>query len=120
MIITLCGSARFEALFREWNKKLSLKGHVVLTMSSFPSENAGNKDWYSPEQKETLDLVHKRKIAISDAILVLNSNGYIGKSTQSEREFAEERGKLIYYLETMDVSRSACKLEQIETSGPTW
>ncbi len=99
MIITLCGSARFEGMFKFLNRELSLLGHVVMGLSSYPSENSG-KDWYTEEQKEVLDAVHKAKIAASDGILVVNQFGYIGPSTLSEIECAMGAAKRIFVLES--------------------
>lgn len=99
MIITLCGSARFEGMFKLLNRELSLLGHVVFGLSSYPSENSG-KDWYTEEQKAVLDQVHKAKIAASDAILVINRFAYIGPSTLSEIECAMGAGKKIFVLES--------------------
>lgn len=90
MIVTLCGSARFEGWFHLWNRVLSLAGHSVFGLSSYPSQNSGIKDWYTPEDKTVLDDVHKNKIAASDAILVLNVFAYIGESTLSEIEHAHK------------------------------
>lgn len=39
--------------------------------------------------------MHKEKIKISDAILVVNVDDYIGKSTKSEIKFAQSLGKKI-------------------------
>ncbi len=36
---------------------------------------------------------------MTDEILVINVNGYIGDSTKSEIEYAKEHGKIINYLE---------------------
>jgi len=41
----------------------------------------------------------EEKIKLSDAIFVVNVNGYIGNSTKSEIEFAKEHNKEILYLE---------------------
>jgi hypothetical protein len=47
-----------------------------------------------------LDKMHKEKIKMSDAILVVNVNNYIGNSTKSEIEFAKKLGKeIIYYTD---------------------
>jgi len=97
MKITLCGSARFEAEFHKWNRQLTLGGNVVYTMAVFPS-TMNNKDWYTPKQKELLDLVHLAKIEESAAIFVLDVDGYIGESTSREIEWARVRGKIVYYL----------------------
>lgn len=98
MIITLCGSARFEDHFRAWDERLTLYGHVVFNLSVQPSSK-GKKDWYTPEIKQTLDLAHLHKIDLSDAILVLNEDQYIGESTAREIEWAERKGKPIYALD---------------------
>ena len=42
--------------------------------------------------KEMLDM-HKRKIDMADSIYVINVGGYIGESTQSEIEYAQNHGK---------------------------
>lgn len=44
-----------------------------------------------------LDKMHKEKIKLADAILVVNVNGYIGNSTKSEIEFAKSLNKEILY-----------------------
>lgn len=100
MIITLCGSARFEKHFKIWNEVLSLAGHEVFGLAAYPSDYNGVKSWYSEKQKATLDQVHKRKIAASDAIVVLNVYAYIGDSTMSEIDHALLKRKRIYPLES--------------------
>lgn len=40
------------------------------------------------------------KIQLADALYVVNVDGYIGKSTRSEIEFAKQLGKEIIYLES--------------------
>ena len=46
-----------------------------------------------------LEKMHKEKINLSDAIFVVNVDGYIGESTKSEIEYAKEHNKEIIYLE---------------------
>lgn len=99
MRITLCGSGRFEAQFKEWNERLTLAGHVVYTLSVYASFKDGVKDWFTDTQKATLDAVHKLKIENSDAILVLNVGGYIGESTRSEIDHAVNNSLYIFFLE---------------------
>ena len=104
MIITLCGSARFEDAFHYWNERLTMAGHVVFSLAVFPSQK-GVKEWYNADQKNTLDIVHKQKIDASDAIFVITrpvealntSSGYIGDSTRSEITHAEKRGRRVLY-----------------------
>lgn len=95
MIITLCGSTKFKRHFELMDKSLTLEGHVVLTVAFFghcerePTE----------EEKKILDEVHKKKIDVSDAILVINPDRYVGESTKSEIEHAKAQGKIILWLE---------------------
>ena len=49
--------------------------------------------------KEMLDDMHKRNIYMADSIYVINVGGYIGESTRSEIEYAQNHGKKISYLE---------------------
>ena len=98
MIITLCGSARFEEQWVEWNRKLTLQGHVVFSLCSFPRDNDGDKTWYTEKEKILLDEIHKKKIDLSDAIFVLDHGGYVGESTLSEINHARDTGKTIYYM----------------------
>jgi hypothetical protein len=100
MIITLCGSARFEPYFKLWNEVLSLLGHTVYSLAVYPSDKAGVKSWYNEEEKLMLDKVHKDKIKASDAVLILNKFGYVGDSTLSEIAFAREHGKILFALES--------------------
>lgn len=111
MIITLCGSAKYEADFKHWNEMLTFAGHTVFSLAVYPSDKSGVKCWYSDEQKVALDDAHKRKIAASEAVVILNRDGYIGDSTRSEVEFAITYSKPLYWLEPQDQeARSALTL----------
>jgi hypothetical protein len=96
MIITLCGSARFEADFKDWNRRLTLSGHVVFSLAVYPSD-MGSKGWYTVAQKEQLDRVHKLKINASDAVFIINRNDYVGESTASELAYARQKDKQIFW-----------------------
>ena len=100
MIITLCGSARFEDKWVEWNRKLTLQGHMVFSLCSFPRDNDGDKLWYTESEKEILDAGHLKKIDLSDAIFVIDDGGYVGSSTMSEIRHARETGKQVYFMST--------------------
>ncbi len=52
-----------------------------------------------------LDKMHKERIKLSDAILVVNVNNYIGDSTKSEIEYAKSLNKeIIYYTDLKEES----------------
>ena len=99
MKITLCGSAKFESLFHQLNERLTLGGHVVYGLSVYPSQKNGDKDWYSHTQKRILDQIHLMKIDNSEAVVVINKDGYIGESTAKEVRYAIDIGKQVFYLE---------------------
>lgn len=94
-IITICGSYKFKQQMIEVAEKLTLEGNCVL----MPNELTRlDKESYSESEALMFDKMHKEKIKLSDAILVVDVNGYIGNSTKCEIEFAKELGKeIIYY-----------------------
>ena len=96
-VITLCGSTKFKDEFFEQQKRLTLEGNIVISVSLFG--HSGDNEILSEGVKEMLDDMHKRKIDMADEIFVINKNGYIGTSTKSEIEYAKNHGKVIKYLE---------------------
>jgi hypothetical protein len=103
MIITLCGSNRFEPWFHSWSLALGLSGHVPIGLCSYPSNRGGvisPEVALGTEGKGILDETHKKKIDASDAIFVLNVFAYIGDSTMSEIKWAQKTGKKIFFLES--------------------
>lgn len=95
-IVVLCGSTRFVKTFDEMMLKFTLAGKVVLTVGTHFQSDHGSR-WV--DQKEMLDELHKRKIDLADVVFVINKDGYIGESTQSEIEYAERHGKKILLYE---------------------
>lgn len=99
-IVTLCGSTRFKDDFIRMQRELTLKGHIVLSVGLF----GHSEGWYengtiTEEIKQMLDEMHKEKIAMSDEIMVINKDGYIGESTKEEIKFAESLGLRVLYME---------------------
>ncbi len=96
MKITLCGSTRFHERFQELNEKLTAMGHVVYTVAF--ARTPGQRQ-PTPEEKEILDLVHLRKIAESEAIIVIgmqeDGSFYIGDSTRREILWASINDKQV-------------------------
>ena len=93
MIITICGSLKFQQEMVIIAQKMTFLGHCVIT----PIFQISSNSKYTDEQLQKLKMAHLRKIEISDAILVVNVNNYIGESTQSEIEFAKEHNKRVLY-----------------------
>lgn len=103
-VVTLCGSTRFKEQFMEAQKRLTLEGNIVISVGLFG--HAGDQEvWDGMDEgtlsktKEMLDDMHKRKIDMADEIYVINVGGYIGDSTRSEIQYAEEHGKPVRYYE---------------------
>jgi hypothetical protein len=96
-IITLCGSTRFKEQFFEVQKKLTLKGYIVISVGLFG--HSGDDEVWTEGTKEMLDKMHLSKIDLADEIFVINVNGYIGESTKREIEYAKSTGKIVNYLE---------------------
>lgn len=98
-VTTLCGSTKFKEEFLKVQKELTLKGHIVISVGLFGHADNEFEKVITKEIKVMLDDMHKRKIDMADEIFVINKNGYIGKSTKSEIEYAQNAGKVINYLE---------------------
>ena len=96
MIVTICGSTQFKNEILEIAQNLTLDNHIVLAPCVF--HHADNLE-LTTEQKIRLDNLHKEKINMSDAIFVINKDGYIGESTYSEIDWASRMKKQIYFLE---------------------
>ena len=101
VIVCLCGSTRFKEAFVDANRKETMNGKIVVGPGLF-----GHAGDLTPEMcekghpvKEMLDDLHKRKIDISDEILVINVDGYVGESTRSEIEYAIKNEVAISWLE---------------------
>ena len=96
-VITLCGSTKFKAEFLAMLENLTIAGNIVLLPGYFGHQEGAIP--ISPEVKEHLDALHKRKIDMSDYIYVINKDGYIGESTRNEIAYAREHQKGILYYE---------------------
>lgn len=94
-VVTLCGSTRFKDEFYNVARNFTIKGWIVL----MPHVFGHSGDTISPDKKEMLDDLHKRKIDMSEYIYVINPGGYIGESTKSEIEYALKHNKDVMYMD---------------------
>lgn len=100
-IITVCGSLRFYKEMMEITEKVELQGNCMLVPIYNP--NKPNKDVFTEEEALMLDKMHKERIKLADAILVVNVDGYVGSSTKNEIEFAKSLNKeIIYYTDLIN------------------
>lgn len=94
-VVTICGSMRFQKQMRKIAGELELKNNfcVIQCVDDTPP--------LSEDEIECLAILHKKKIDISDAIYVVNIDGYIGTSVKQEIAYAKAHGKEIIYHEKM-------------------
>lgn len=97
-IVTLCGSTKFKDDFIKMQESLTLSGCIVISVGLFGHADDKFGTIITPEIKEMLDDIHKRKIDMSDSIMVINRNDYIGESTRSEIKYALKTGKKVSYM----------------------
>ena len=98
-IITLCGSLKFQKEMMTIAEKMAVEGNCILTPVYPISENLEKTE----EQLEKLKEAHFKRIELSDTILVINVNNYIGESTNLEIDYAKKLGKeIIYYTDLIE------------------
>lgn len=91
--VTLCGSMRFMEEMKSIAFELEVRHNMnVLQLIDVP----GGIE-LSDAETEVLSRAHYEKINRSDAIYVVDINGYIGQAVRREIAYAEERGKEIIY-----------------------
>ena len=95
-IITLCGSLRYKKEMMIIAEKMALEGNCILTPVYPVLEDYDRTD----EQLIKLKEAHFKRIELSDAILVVNIDNYIGNSTNLEIEYAKKLEKeIIFYTD---------------------
>lgn len=94
-IVTICGSFKYKDVMLKKSLELELEDKYVVLQPVYGIDNYK----YTDEDKKILGELHYKRIDISDAIYVVNVDGYIGESTKKEIEYAKRLGKEILYLE---------------------
>ena len=92
-IVTICGSMKFIDKMKEVDTRLEIENKYIVIQCVYTN------DKLNEEEQQILSELHYKKINISDAIYVVNVNGYIGSSTIKEIQYAKTLGKEIMYLE---------------------
>ena len=97
-IITICGSLKYQKEIMDVAEKLALKGNCALTPVYPVSNNERTEN-----QLKLLKEEHFKKIELSDEIMVVNVNNYIGDSTKLEIDYANKLNKQIaFYTDYMN------------------
>lgn len=99
-VITVCGSLRFYKEMMIITEKMELEGNCML-VPIYNSERP-HKDDFTEKEALMLDKMHKERIKLADAILVVDVDGYIGTSTKKEIEYAKSLNKEIIYYSDLE------------------
>ena len=95
-VVTICGSMKFKDKMMEVARDLEIKNKYVVIQCVY------SNDKFNGEEQVLLADLHYKKIDISDAIYVVNVDGYIGTSTKKEIEYAKLLNKEIFSLEPLN------------------
>lgn len=91
--ICICGSMKFKDKIIKYAHKKEAEGNIVFTPVLYLTEEEFAKGGI-----ELYRSLHEAKIEMSDVIVIVNANDYIGTDTRREIEFALSLGKPITYL----------------------
>ena len=96
-VVTICGSMRYADEMKKiaWDLEVKKGLSVIQCVYNVNNESCDDLNF------DTLAKLHKKKIDISDAIYVVNIDGYIGSSAKGEIEYAISKGKEVIYHEKL-------------------
>lgn len=106
-VVTLCGSGKFREELNTEFMRLTEKGFIVLTPAIFKFPSAMR---FTIRDHAVLDVVHQKKMQMSDEVRIINVNGYIGSDTRKEIEWCKSHGIKITYLEDPEKSKEMKKI----------
>ena len=98
-IVTVCGSMKFESEMKKVALILETKYDMCVLQCVY------NEDKLELREDEIIALnrAHLKKIELSDAIYVVNLQGYIGEQVKKEIAFAKNLGKeVIFHTELFE------------------
>ncbi len=101
-IVTLCGSSKFTDIMAvcawliEKNENAIAMGLHLLPVwyPDCPPDHLAEHEGVATQ----MDMLHMRKIDISDEIFVVNWDAYVGHSTTNEIKYAVDSGKPVRWL----------------------
>ena len=99
-VITMCGSMKYKGTLKYLAANFALQGYIVHTPAIFDVIDQGLT--ITPDMHGILDVLHEKKIGMSNLVFVVNCGGYIGPDTQREIDYANSRGIQVKYLEDPD------------------
>jgi hypothetical protein len=111
-IVCLCGSVRFREEFEKWACFFTREGVCVVGVHCWDHVRF-HKTEAGATIKSTLDFLHFQKVAMADAVFVINKDGYIGESTAREIRMAEALGITVAYMD----NNPECAIARVIQSG---
>lgn len=96
-VVTICGSMKFEDEMIKVATDLEIKYGWCVLQCVYNFNNIS----LSKNDMDKIKKAHYKRISISDAIYVLNINGYIGQAVTDEIIFAKKLNKQIIYHEKL-------------------
>lgn len=91
--VTICGSMRFEKQMQKIALELETGLGWNVLQCIYPSPDRT----LTEQEVEALTKAHYRKIDLSDAIYVVDIDGYIGNAVTQEIQYAEKSGKEVFF-----------------------
>ena len=96
--VTICGSMKFMKEMLSLAFLLETRENMNVLQCVY---NVDNLD-VSPANQAFLENAHYKKIELSDAIYVVDIQGYVGNQTSKEIEFAKSLGKEVIMHSTFN------------------
>lgn len=93
-IVCLCGSVQRRAEILEAVRAETLAGRITLAPGVFSRADGEILD---EETVAALGLLHRRKIAMADEVLIVDVDGVVGETTAAEARYAASIGKPVRY-----------------------
>ena len=94
--VTICGSMKFETEMQRIAFLLEQNHIINFLQFLFIVYNLD----ITPMEQVSLENAHYRKIELSDAIYVVDIQGYIGNQVSKEIAFAKSKGKKVIFHST--------------------
>ena len=91
--VTICGSMKFEKEMQKIAFLLEARHNMNILQYVYNVDNLE----ITPTEQSTLEQAHYRKIELSDAIYVVDIQGYMGNQVSKEIAFAKSKGKEVIF-----------------------
>lgn len=102
IVVCIAASTKFKTQILGLTQRETLNGKIVLNHGFFHHVDMVP---ITDEKKDELDTLMFRKIDLADEILVVDINGYKGRSTIAAIEYAQAKHKRIRYWSAEEANR---------------